>query len=47
NENLETSIKNLFVVDASVLPTAPGAPPLLTIMALSKRLAKHVISEYK
>ena len=47
NENLETSIKNLFVADASVLPTAPGAPPLLTIMALSKRLAKHVISEYK
>jgi choline dehydrogenase-like flavoprotein len=46
NENLETSIKNLFVADASVLPTAPGAPPLLTIMALSKRLAKHVISEY-
>jgi len=47
NENLETSIKNLFVADASVLPTAPAAPPLLTIMALSKRLAKHVISEYK
>ncbi|MDO8870598.1 MAG: GMC family oxidoreductase N-terminal domain-containing protein [Methanobacteriaceae archaeon] len=46
NENLETPIKNLFVADASVLPTAPGAPPLLTIMALSKRLAKHVISEY-
>ncbi len=47
NENLETSIKGLFVADASILPIAPGAPPLLTIMALSKRLAKHVISEYK
>lgn len=47
NENLETSINGLFVVDASVLPTAPGAPPLLTIMALSKRLAKHIILEYK
>jgi choline dehydrogenase-like flavoprotein len=47
NENLETSLNGLFVADASVLPTAPGAPPLLTIMALSKRLAKYIISEYK
>lgn len=47
NENLETSINGLFVADASVLPTAPGAPPLLTIMALSKRLAKYIISEYR
>lgn len=47
DENLETSIDGLFVADASVLPTAPGAPPLLTIMALSKRLAKHIIAEYK
>lgn len=38
----ETKIKNLFVSDASVLPEAPGLPPILTIIALSKRLAKHL-----
>lgn len=38
--NLQTQINNLFVCDASVLPTAPGLPPILTIVALAKRLAK-------
>ena len=42
DSNLETEIKNLFVSDASVLPTAPGLPPILTIIALSKRLAKSL-----
>jgi choline dehydrogenase-like flavoprotein len=46
NQNLETPINGLYVADASVLPIAPGGPPLLTIMALSKRLAKHIISKY-
>jgi choline dehydrogenase-like flavoprotein len=40
--NLETRIKNLYVCDASVFPKAPGLPPLLTIIALSKRLAKRL-----
>lgn len=40
DQNQETKIKNLFVSDASVLPEAPGLPPILTIVALSKRLAK-------
>jgi choline dehydrogenase-like flavoprotein len=43
NNNLETKIKGLYVCDASVLPKAPGAPPILTILALSKRLSKHII----
>ena len=38
----ESSIRNLFVADASVLPAAPGLPPMLTIMALSRRLARNV-----
>ncbi|MDK2875026.1 MAG: hypothetical protein PWP13_902, partial [Methanothermobacter sp.] len=29
---------------ASVLPEAPGAPPILTIMALARRLARHIVS---
>ncbi len=40
--NLETEISGLFVCDASVLPTSPGKPPILTILALSKRLADYL-----
>jgi len=40
DSNLQTEINNLFVCDASVLPKAPGLPPILTIVALAKRLAK-------
>ena len=42
DSNLETEIDNLFVCDASVLPIAPGKPPILTILALSKRLADYL-----
>ena len=42
DSNLQTSIRGLYVCDASVLPTSPGAPPIVTITALAKRLAKHL-----
>ena len=42
DSNLETEISNLFVCDASVLPVSPGKPPILTILALSKRLADYL-----
>ena len=42
DENLQTRVANLFVCDGSVLPVAPGMPPILTIAALGKRLAKHL-----
>lgn len=45
DSNLETEIKNLFVCDASVLPISPGKPPILTILALSKRLADYLKKE--
>ena len=41
--NLETEISGLYVADASVFPFVPGAPPVVTIMALAKRLAKHIV----
>jgi choline dehydrogenase-like flavoprotein len=42
DKNLQTEIDGLYVGDASVFPEAPGAPPILTIIALAKRLAKHI-----
>jgi choline dehydrogenase-like flavoprotein len=37
---LETRIEGLYVCDASVLPRAPGLPPIVTIVALGKWLGK-------
>lgn len=42
DNNLETQIKGLFIADTSVIPQAPGRPPILTITALAKRLAKII-----
>ena len=42
DNNLETDIKGLFVCDASVFPESAGLPPILTITALAKRLAKTI-----
>ncbi len=42
DSNQETEINGLFVSDASVLPISPGKPPILTILALSKRLADYL-----
>lgn len=43
DKNLETEISQLYVADASVLPKAPGAPPMLTVMAIAKHLAKQLV----
>lgn len=42
DHNLQTSIKNLYVCDGSVLPVSPGLPPILTIVSLAKWLAKRI-----
>ena len=42
DNNFETQIKGLFIADASVIPQAPGRPPILTVAALAKRLAKII-----
>jgi len=40
--NLQTAHKNLYVCDCSVIPEAWGLPPVLTIVGLGKRLARHL-----
>jgi choline dehydrogenase-like flavoprotein len=40
DKDLQAKADNLFVCDGSVLPTSPGMPPILTIAALAKRLAR-------
>lgn len=42
DSNLETEIENLFVCDCSVIPESWGLPPSLTLIALGKRLGKHI-----
>lgn len=42
DSNLETKIDNLFVCDCSVIPEAWGRPPALTLLALGRRLGKHL-----
>lgn len=44
DENLRLlGTKNIFVCDASVFPRSPGRPPTLTIIALARRLARHLL----
>lgn len=42
NTDFESEIKGLYVCDASVIPEAPGRPPILTIVAIAKKVAKIV-----
>lgn len=42
--NLQTDIRNLFVSDAGVFAEPLGLPPILTIVALSKRLSAYLLS---
>jgi choline dehydrogenase-like flavoprotein len=44
---LETPIRGLYVSDASCFPEALDRPTVLTLIALSKRLAKHLLSKDK
>ena len=46
DNNLQTEIKGLYVCDASVLPISPGKPPILTILALAKRLSDYLKNKH-
>ncbi len=42
DENLQTKKENLYVCDCAVIPEAWGLPPTLTLLALGKRLGRHL-----
>ena len=42
DKNCQTPIKGCYCMDASVIPEEWGLPPMVTILALGKRLAKHL-----
>jgi len=42
DKNCQTPIKGCYCLDASVIPEEWGLPPMVTIVALGKRLAKHL-----
>lgn len=44
DNNLQTEIENLYVCDASALPESLARPTVLTIIALGKRLATHLLA---
>jgi len=44
DQNLETKLSGLYCCDASVLPQAPGLPPMLTIGALGKYLGRQLVA---
>jgi len=45
DSNLKTRTDNLYVADASVLPKLMAIPPVLTIVALAKRLSKRLFRD--
>ncbi len=43
DRNFRSSIENLYVCDASVFPESPGSPPSLSVMSMSRLLAKMLL----
>ena len=44
NTDLETQWKNLYVCDSSIIPEPMGLPPVWTIIAFGKRLARRLVT---
>jgi choline dehydrogenase-like flavoprotein len=43
SRDLDTEVEGLYVADASLLPEAPGKPPMLAVMALARKVAKRML----
>jgi choline dehydrogenase-like flavoprotein len=47
DKNCQTPIKNCYCLDTSIIPEAWGLPPTVTVVAMGKRLAKHLTTTQK
>jgi choline dehydrogenase-like flavoprotein len=47
DKNCQTPIKNCYCLDTSIIPEAWGLPPTVTVVAMGKRLAKHLTATKK
>ena len=47
DREFRTEFENLYVCDASVFPVSPGAPPSLSIMAMSRLLSKFLLGRVR
>jgi choline dehydrogenase-like flavoprotein len=47
DKNCQTPIKNCYCLDTSIIPEAWGLPPTVTVVAMGKRLAKHLTAPKK
>lgn len=45
DKNCQTEIRNCYCMDASIIPEPWGVPPTVTIVAMAKRLARHLTAE--
>lgn len=45
DSNLKTTRDNLYVCDCSVIPEAWGLPPTFTLLALGRRLGRHLVQQ--
>jgi choline dehydrogenase-like flavoprotein len=45
DSDLQTRHRNLYVCDCSVIPEPWGLPPVLSLLGLGRRLARHLVGE--
>ena len=45
NKEFATEVSGLYVCEASIFPSAPGNPPVLTLVALAKKLSSKLTAE--
>ncbi len=47
DKNCQTPIKNCYCLDTSIIPEPWGLPPTVTVVAMGKRLGKHLTTPKK
>ena len=45
DKDCQTPIQNCYCMDTTIIPEPWGLPPTVTVVAMAKRLAKHLTAE--